>query len=137
MAVPTRIASCLLDAVLADARATPHYERCGLLLGHADHIIAHRPARNHAAQPEQAFAIDPAELIAAHRAARGAGLSVVGHYHFHPDGRCFPSSADAMQAHGDGALWLIVTMAAHGLWRATAQGPVRGAFAPVALAVHG
>ena len=117
--------------MLADARTDPTVERCGLLLGQGAQITGYQPARNIADNPERAFELDPAALLAAHRAARNGGPAVIGHYHSHPDGPAQPSPRDAAAAGGDGQLWLIVTASDWSLWRAEARGALHGMFAPV------
>jgi len=130
----TEISSDLLRALAAAAAASPDAEICGLLLGTADAIEAHRPCRNVAPDLARAFEIDPAALLAAHRVARAGGPAVIGHYHSHPGGRATPSPTDAAAAAGDGALWLILGAdGAIGAWRAVAGGPLLAAFAPVSL----
>lgn len=95
-------------------------EVCGLLFGHGDRIEAIRPAANVAADPARHFELDPAALIAAHRAARAGGARIVGHYHSHPGGVPTPSAADAASARGDGGFWLIVGGGIARLWVALA-----------------
>jgi proteasome lid subunit RPN8/RPN11 len=127
----------VLAAILADARATPWLERCGLLLGHGNRISAHLPAHNVAAMPTCQFELDPAALLAAHKRTRAGGAAIMGHYHNHPDGLDRPSPHDAEAAGSDGQLWLIVTMTNWSLWRAEARGPLHGAFVPVDLHIDG
>jgi proteasome lid subunit RPN8/RPN11 len=110
-------------------------EICGLLLGRGNAISAIRPAVNVASDPCRHFEIDPATLIAAHRAARGDGPAVLGHYHSHPSGLARPSAADAAQAATDGALWLIVAGDAVTLWRTHSDAQGATAFAAVQLVV--
>jgi proteasome lid subunit RPN8/RPN11 len=129
-----RISTALLDAILAEARATPTVEVCGLLLGSADAITARVPARNVAVDPHTTFEIDPATLLAAHRAQRRGGPAVIGCYHSHPSGAADPSARDADNAAPDGWLWLIVGAGEARLWRAGATGERHGRFDPVPLA---
>jgi proteasome lid subunit RPN8/RPN11 len=114
-----RISRRLLGQVqtLAAAEAT---EICGLLLGEAGRIDAILPAANVAADPARHFELDPAVLLAAHRAARAGGPKIVGHYHSHPSGVAEPSATDAACAAPDGRLWLIVAGDAARLWVAAA-----------------
>lgn len=122
------LAQGLLAAILARAAADPEREVCGLLLGTVGIdggavVTAAPPAANVAAWPETRFELDPAALIAAHRAARQGGPAVLGHYHSHPRGGAAPSPRDAAMALDDGALWLICTPdGRHALWRAGASG---------------
>jgi proteasome lid subunit RPN8/RPN11 len=105
------------------------------LLGTAERIRAIRPAANVAAEPGRAFELDPAVLIAAHRAARAGGEAILGHYHSHPGGDPQPSACDAAAVGAAGELWLVVAGREARLWRAVAGGPVHGAFAAEAMAV--
>ncbi|MEQ6335027.1 M67 family metallopeptidase [Sphingobium sp. MK2] len=114
------IASLLLDRIVALAAAAED-EVCGLLLGAAaGQIMAIAPAANVAADPARHFELDPAALIAAHRAARSGGPNVIGHYHSHPSGVAIPSATDAACARPDGSLWLIVAGNEARLWIAQA-----------------
>ena len=132
-----RISTALLNAILAEARASPTVEVCGLLLGSADAITARVPARNVAADPHTAFEVDPATLFAAHRAQRRGGPAVIGCYHSHPSGGADPSPRDAVDAATNGWLWLIVGAGEVLLWRAGATGERHGRFDPVPLACVG
>ena len=98
------------------ARAQPR-ECCGLLLGQGARVAAAVPARNVHASPCDHFEIDPAALIAAHRAARDGGLQVLGYYHSHPNGRTGPSPTDRAAASGDCRIWAIVAAGAVSWWR--------------------
>jgi proteasome lid subunit RPN8/RPN11 len=130
--MPIVIASELLEEILGHAAAELGTEVCGLLLGRNDRITAVRPAANVAATPARAFELDPAVLLAAHRAARAGGDAILGHYHSHPGGDPCPSSCDAAAA-AEGELWLVVAGEEAQLWRAVAGGPLHGAFAAEAL----
>ena len=134
MGMGWRIATDLLDAILADARAEPGLERCGLLYGGAAEITGFAPARNVAADPRRRFEVDPAALLAAHRATRRGGPAIVGCYHSHPSGPPEPSAQDAAHAEPNGWLWLIVSPGDARLWRAVASGGRHGRFDPAALA---
>lgn len=129
-----RIATALLDAVAAEAAAAPDREICGLLLGGAGAITAHRPARNVAPDPRSLFEIDPAVLLDAHRLQRTGGPAIVGCYHSHPSGAPDPSARDAADAAANGWLWLILGTGGPRLWRAGATGERHGRFDRVALA---
>lgn len=116
------IASRLMDRILDEA-ARNRAEICGLLLGGAGRIDAITAAANVAPDPARYFELDPAVLIAAHRAARAGGPGVMGHYHSHPSGDPVPSAIDAACAAPDGSLWLIVGRGVARLWVA---GPGEG-----------
>ena len=103
------------------ARAHP-LECCGLLLGKGVRVLEIRAAANVHADPERHFEIEPAALIAAHRAARSGGLHVLGYYHSHPNGLAQPSTADQASASGDGRIWAIVAGGAVTWWRDLPEG---------------
>ncbi|MFM5885339.1 MAG: M67 family metallopeptidase, partial [Novosphingobium sp.] len=80
------------------------------------------PAANVHPDPARHFEIDPAALIAAHKAERGGGPQLLGYYHSHPNGRADPSPSDRAQAAGDGRLWAIIANDAVLVWRDTPTG---------------
>lgn len=123
-----RISRTLLDLILADAAAEKGMERCGLLLGNKGRISDVCFAANVALDPSRHFELDPAVLLATHRAARAGGPEIIGHYHSHPSGQPAPSRTDAECAGTDGSLWLIVAEGQAALWRAVAGGPRYGRF---------
>jgi len=129
------ISSAALQQIVAAAAASPDAEICGLLFGEAHAIRRVEPCANVAADPSRLFEIDPAALIAAHRAMRAGGATLIGHYHSHPDGRAAPSPRDAAAAAPDGAIWLIVAGDRVTGWRAVEHGGVEGRFEPLTLEV--
>ena len=108
--------------LLEEATRAAPLECCGLLLGRDDRIETALPCANVHDEPERHFEIDPAALIAAHRAARAGGPQVLGYYHSHPSGRPEPSATDRAQASGDGRIWAIVAGETVTLWRDLPQG---------------
>ena len=88
-------------------RAHPD-ECCGLLLGQGGLVTEARAAANVHPDPATHFEIEPAVLLAAHRAARNGSLQVLGYYHSHPNGRARPSPADQAAAARDGRVWAII-----------------------------
>ncbi|MFM5908797.1 MAG: Mov34/MPN/PAD-1 family protein [Novosphingobium sp.] len=98
------------------ARAHPQ-EACGLLLGQGDAIERAVPCANVAADPLRHFEIDPAALIAAHRAERTGGDRLIGYWHSHPEGHPLPSAADCQHASGDGRVWAIAAGGQVTFWR--------------------
>ncbi|MFC4596134.1 MULTISPECIES: Mov34/MPN/PAD-1 family protein [Sphingobium] len=113
------ISRSLLEQIMSLAAADPR-EVCGLLLGEPGRITEMRPATNVAAEPARQFEIDPATLFAAHKAARGGGPAILGHYHSHPSGHPEPSGTDVASAVPDGRLWLILGGGEARLWTAGA-----------------
>ena len=116
------IARPVLAAILEAAAQAAPAEACGILLGQDDRIDAAIPTANVHPDPLRHFEIDPAALIAAHRAARSGGPQVVGYYHSHPAGRPRPSATDRAQAGGDGRVWAIVCDGDVTFWRDDACG---------------
>ena len=120
------LTSGTLATVLAEATGAFPDEACGLLLGRGDIIHTATVAANVHPTPETHFEIDPAALIAAHRAARSGGPEVLGYWHSHPNGLARPSATDAAQASGDGRIWAIVALGVSGgevtLWRDSKTG---------------
>ncbi len=134
MAMGVEISTGALARIVAMAAADPAVEICGLLLGAGARVTAIEPCRNVAGDPARRFEIDPAALFAAHRRARGGGPAPIGCYHSHPTGIAAPSPRDAEAAAPDGGIWLIVAGGRVTAWRAVADGPVHGRFAPLTIA---
>lgn len=116
------VASGVLATLLAEsARAHPQ-EACGLLLGAASRIDRATSCANVATDPARHFEIDPAALIAAHKAERAGGPMLLGYWHSHPSGAAAPSATDRAHAGRDGRVWAIVAGGEVGWWRDTADG---------------
>jgi proteasome lid subunit RPN8/RPN11 len=116
------VTSGAIATVLNEARRSHPAEACGLLLGHGSHIHTATHAANVHPRPQSHFEIDPAALIAAHKAARAGGPQVLGYWHSHPNGLARPSATDLAQASGDGRVWAIVASGEVTLWRDTETG---------------
>lgn len=132
-----RISRAALDEILSAAAASPDAEICGLLLGSASGwgaaVAEVRPCVNVAADPRDSFEVDPAALIAAHRAARGGGPALVGHYHSHPGGFPDPSARDAAAAE-PGSYWIIAGGGGLRAWHAEGrQADGKGRFRAVTI----
>lgn len=99
------------ETVAAHTRAALPRECCGLLIGAAGRIERAVRARNlHPAADR--YRIDPADHCAALRAARAAGMDVVGAYHSHPNGVLQPSAVDRREATYPDFVYLIAIPAA-------------------------
>jgi proteasome lid subunit RPN8/RPN11 len=105
-----QISRVALEAVITHAREASPSECCGLLIGAGTGIDEATPARNLAEGPSR-YLIDPADHIAARRAARSRGLEVVGFYHSHPQSAAWPSPTDLAEAAYPEAVHLIVSLA--------------------------
>lgn len=106
-----------MGAILAHAARAAPEEACGLLLGEDGRILEARPVANVAPDRQRHFEIDPAALIAAHRAEREGGPELIGYYHSHPTGLPEPSATDRAHAAGDGRVWAIAAGGRVEFWR--------------------
>lgn len=131
------IASGLIDGLWAQVAKSADQEICGLLLGQGKRVEQLLYTTNVAANPSREFEIEPAALIAAHRAMRSGGPVIIGYFHSHPTGAAIPSATDAAMAAPDGRYWLIAAQEEMTLWQAVPQGNVHGRFLPVPLVISG
>ena len=106
-----RIRRGLIDAIVDHARREAPLECCGLLIGGGGVVLESRVARN-LHQSEVAYLVDPEDHFAAIKAARAAGLEVVGAYHSHPRSAPIPSATDIREATDPEFLHLIVSLKA-------------------------
>jgi desampylase len=130
-----RISRDLRGRLRRETHVHPRLECCGLLLGNLDEIQDFVPIPNDASDPATAFEFDHRAHLDAVKCARGAGLAVVGHYHSHPGGSCWPSPTDAERAVEQGRYWMILTASGEALWISRRGGRVAGAFEPVLIEV--
>lgn len=85
-------------ALLATQNAATKAEPCGLLVGRRAGETAH--IRNAVAipnahvTPDRGFLLSTREALESARAARGAGMAILGTFHGHLHGAPFPSAAD-------------------------------------------
>ena len=111
-----------LEEMIRAANGAAPAEACGLLFGAERHIQSAMATANRAKDPLRHFEIDPASLIAAHRAARAGGPGIVGYFHSHPNGLARPSATDQASAAGDGRVWAIVARGRITLWKDAPSG---------------
>ena len=107
------IRASVIDDIVAHARDDAPLECCGLLLGSGTRVEAAHRARNTLLSPTR-YAVEPEDHFAALRAARTAGLSVVGAYHSHPRSPAVPSPTDLAEASYPDFIWLIVGVQGEG-----------------------
>jgi desampylase len=120
MGMELTVARSVVERLLAEAANAAPAEACGLLLGPAGtnaRIDQVQPAANVADAPCLRFEIDPAALIAAYKAERADGATLVGYYHSHPTGGPEPSAVDRAEAAGDGKVWAIAAQGTVRFWR--------------------
>lgn len=103
-----RIERGIFDRLLAEARANPTIECCGLLAGRGAIISAILPAKNALRSPK-AYEIVPQELFDLFRQIRSEGLEHLGIYHSHPSGENTPSPLDIERAFYPEAAHLIIS----------------------------
>ncbi|HKT80255.1 MAG TPA: M67 family metallopeptidase [Vicinamibacterales bacterium] len=96
--------------MIGHARAEHPAECCGLLLGRDGRIVEAVPAAN-LSDDLNRYVIDPKDHIAARRAARERGHSVVGFYHSHPHSEARPSPTDIREASYPDLVYAIVGLA--------------------------
>ncbi|HEY0410975.1 MAG TPA: M67 family metallopeptidase [Candidatus Dormibacteraeota bacterium] len=118
-------------------------EGCGVLVGApggggALAVRSVTSGANLAARGRDRFELDPLAILRAERAARAAGLDVLGFWHSHPDHPAVPSRLDTERAWAE-YLYVIVSSSADGTgdvraWRLL---PGAGGFAEVDMAVDG
>jgi proteasome lid subunit RPN8/RPN11 len=113
-----RIERGIFDRLLAEARANPNIECCGLLAGCDAVISAILPAKN-ALQSPKAYEMAPKELFELFRQIRSRGLEHLGIYHSHPNCENAPSPLDIERAFYPESAYLIISM------RPTASHPIR------------
>lgn len=105
-------------AIAQHGQATYPHECVGLLLGTIDgpekRAVRVHPVENtwsgqvaltdaeHEHSLRDRFYLDPRDYLKADRAARAAGLDIVGCYHSHPDDQARPSERDRVGAQGVG-----------------------------------
>jgi|SRR5690349_8845174 proteasome lid subunit RPN8/RPN11 len=113
-----RIERGIFDRLLAEARANPKIECCGLLAGCNGVISTVLPAKN-SLQSATAYEIEPQELFALFRRMRSEALEHLGIYHSHPNAENSPSPSDLERAFYPDVVYLIISP------DATAPRPVR------------
>ena len=89
----------IMDQIRRHGEETYPYECCGFLMGSQDdgaRLVSEirRQANERRESRETRFLITPLEFREAERAARKAGLLMVGIYHSHPDSPARPSDYD-------------------------------------------
>ncbi|WP_395331580.1 M67 family metallopeptidase [Novosphingobium sp. BL-8H] len=126
------VTRAVVTALLDEASRIFPEECCGLLLGREGRIESAVPAANVAPERTRHFEIDPAALLAAHRAARAGGPQILGYYHSHPGGQPIPSAVDREHSTGDLRIWAIIGDGRVAFWRDSGNG-----FSPIICDVIG
>jgi proteasome lid subunit RPN8/RPN11 len=101
------------------AAASYPVEGCGVLVGRfqgrgADVVRATAGRNLVTERARDRYELDPGDILAAERAARGEGLDVVGFWHTHPDHPARPSRFDTERAWAD-YVYVICSTAGDGV----------------------
>lgn len=103
-----RVRREILEELLAQARADPQHECCGLLSGRDGVVTRIHPAPNALASATE-YEIAPEDLFAAMRAIRADGFELMGIYHSHPTGENRPSARDIDRAYYPHAAYFVLS----------------------------
>jgi proteasome lid subunit RPN8/RPN11 len=98
----------ILEELLAQARADPQHECCGLLSGRESVVTRIHPAPNALASATE-YEIAPANLFAIMSAMRAEALELMGIYHSHPAGENRPSARDIRRAYYPHAAYFVLS----------------------------
>ena len=105
-----------MASLLAHAQEGYPFEVCGVLVGRpADGRVQRlvRVRNREEESPRVRYSIAPEDLFGVQRAARAAGLEILGYYHSHPDHPARPSETDrriAAEGLSDGVVHVIVAV---------------------------
>jgi len=108
-----RIFSTVASQLLAYAAEASHEECCGLLAGREGVITQAFPAKNIAGNRATSYEIAPEELFRVMREFRSAGLTMMGIYHSHPNGKNEPSPRDIELAYFPDVAHFIISLQPH------------------------
>ena len=110
-----------IEALEALAKEAYPEEFCAILLGRGEgdglRVVEIVPVANVDERPRGGYAIAPAELIAAEKAARPRGLRIVGFAHSHPGGEAAPSARDVASAFWPECVYGVVGVEGVRWWR--------------------
>jgi proteasome lid subunit RPN8/RPN11 len=120
VSLPLRIFSTLASQLLTQARHVGNEECCGLLAGRDGVITQAFPAKNIAANRATSYEIAPEQLFRTMREFRSAGLTMMGIYHSHANGKNEPSPRDIELAYFPDVAYFIISPQPH-----AAPNPIR------------
>lgn len=100
----------ILESLISHARVEAPVEACGYLAGVDNRAVADFPMSNIEGRADH-FSFDPAEQFTVHKAARNAGLRIIGVYHSHPETPARPSAEDIRLAYDTEPLYVIISLA--------------------------
>lgn len=102
------ISRAVVGEMIAHQRDEAPNECCGLLIGRGWRVHSVRRARNDRASPTR-YVVNPEDHFTAMRAARAAGLEVIGAYHSHPVSPSVPSAVDLAESGDPSFLHIILS----------------------------
>tara|TARA_B100000029_G_C16888724_1_gene709526 strand:- start:78 stop:503 length:426 start_codon:yes stop_codon:yes gene_type:complete len=105
-----------LESIKVFAEREYPYECCGLLIG--KHTSTDIQVKRHISSPNvtredkrETFEIDPKIRFSVMRDLEdGSGLSIIGHYHSHPDEAAIPSKKDLEMVFEPELVWVILSV---------------------------
>ena len=115
MLLPVKLPRNIVNQLLHHSQQNPNREICGLISRKDDIPVRCYPINNVADKPQQLFALDPAQQIAAMRKMREQHEQLFAIYHSHPSSPAIPSIIDLAQANYPDALYLIVSLRTRGV----------------------
>jgi proteasome lid subunit RPN8/RPN11 len=83
-------------------------EACGIIAGKGEQVVRIIPIANRAPDPQHHFRFDEQAFATAMFEIERSGLSLVGIYHSHPEGKPIPSREDIRQSNYPGTAYVIV-----------------------------
>ena len=104
-----RIATSLVDEMIAHCQSRAPKEACGLLAGRDGAVQAVYPMRNVEDSPI-GYAMDPREQLQVERQMRQRGQQMVGIYHSHTASAAYPSSVDVRLAISPEVSYVLVSL---------------------------
>lgn len=107
---PLKMSRPLATRLLFEAQKRPDVEVCGFLSARDGVPCEIYPVANIAAEPARRFEMDPAGQIAAMKAMRENGESLLAIYHSHPSAPPEPSIHDIEGLGYPEALYLIISL---------------------------
>lgn len=112
---PVNLPRNIVNQLLHYTQQSPDSEICGLISCKDDIPIHCYPITNVADKPQQLFAMDPAQQIAAMQKMREHNEQLFAIYHSHPSSPPLPSIIDLAQANYPDVLYLIVSLQTRGV----------------------
>lgn len=104
-----KLTGSVVRAMIRHAEEAETEEACGLVAAAGRNKLRYLPVRNVAAVPTKRYEMDPKEQIAAFRAMRQRGETLLAIFHSHPNSPALPSAVDMAEAAYPEAIYLIAS----------------------------